>query len=282
MTLGLHERRVRRRQKFWWGVFKYCFVLAIIIGLGVYSYLGGIDIAERKVQQQADRMAELEAGLEAAQAEKAKLERDLQAADRRAKDWESRYQKDVPSGPITELIALMSEKLADGTDAERLSYLIANADSPRQCDEPVTRRFLVATDFQGESKQSVGFANNTITVTASGESARDTEGNVQAWYDPAKEVRIEFQPLGAEMVAASGFLPLQHSMVERFLPRHQIRVEVCSDRHVWSQGGEVRPSHVALPIRRRRPIHGVAVHFVGLDHFRAGLGLVLIIFRKHR
>jgi len=214
MTLGLHERRVRRRQKFWWGVIKWCFVLAIILGLGVYSYLGGIDIAERKVQQQADRMAELEAGMEAAQSEKDKLERDLQAANRRAKEWETRYQKDVPSGPITELIALMTEKIAAGTDSERLRYLITNADNPRQCDEAVTRRFLVATDYQGEAQQSVGFANNTITVTASGISARDSDGNIQAWFDPKEKVEITFQPLGGAAKASSGFLPLQYSLVQ--------------------------------------------------------------------
>jgi len=214
MTLGLHERRVRRRQKFWWAVIKWCFVLAIIIGLGVYSYLGGIDIAERKVLQQADRMAELEVGMEAAQAEMAKLERDLQAANRRAKEWEARYQKDVPSGPITELIALITEKMAVGAEVERLRYLIANADNPRQCDEAVTRRFLVSTDYQGEAKQSVGFADNTITVTATGVSARDAAGNIQAWYDPKENVEVIYQALGGAEKSASGFLPLQFSMVQ--------------------------------------------------------------------
>ena len=77
----------------------------------------------------------------------------------------------------------------------------------------MTRRFLLQTPLYNGANRSVSFANNTVTVEGEGESARDSDGKPEAWYDPAKPVRIRFTMIGGETSEVSGKLPLHHSVV---------------------------------------------------------------------
>src|SRR3546814_5073062 len=63
--------------------------------------------------------------------------------------WQARYQREVPTGFVREMMTLVQEKLKAGADEERLAFLVAAADKPRSCDgEPETKRFIVTTELQ--------------------------------------------------------------------------------------------------------------------------------------
>ncbi len=86
--------------------------------------------------------------------------------------------------------------------------------SYRDCKgEPATRRFLVKTPIYQGANDSVNFAANTITVTASGVSATDDAGNPEAWFDPALPITVQFAELGGGQSDVQGILPLHHSLV---------------------------------------------------------------------
>ena len=76
----------------------------------------------------------------------------------------------------------------------------------------MTRRFLLQTPISRGAHASVSFADNAITVTGAGESARDADGNPEAWFDPAEAVRIAFTLPGGEESASEGLLPLYHTV----------------------------------------------------------------------
>ena len=46
-----------------------------------------------------------------------------------------------------------------------------------------------------------------------GSAATDAENRPQAWFDPAKPLTVNFTRIGGESSAATGVLPLQHSVV---------------------------------------------------------------------
>ena len=74
-------------------------------------------------------------------------------------------------------------------------------------------------------KKWQSFANDTITVTGWGSPSRDTNDNLQAWFDPAKKVEILFTLIGGEEHPVDGKLPLHHSVVsDNFEHRFTIKL----------------------------------------------------------
>lgn len=215
MSLGLHENRQRRRRRFWWGVTKWSLALALIIAAGIYSYRFGTDLARHEVVKAEARIAELETEVAGLQQQSAALATDLAKARETVTGWEARYQREVPTGFVREMMQLVQQKLEAGADEERLAFLVSAADKPRVCDDqPETKRFIVTTELQsGGANDAVSFGERSITVTAQGEAARDASGNLEAWYDPEQPLIVTFTQLGGKTVVAEGPLPLHYSVV---------------------------------------------------------------------
>jgi len=215
MSLGLHENRQRRRRRFWWGVTKWTMALILVLAAGAYSYRFGAQLAEREVVQRDERIAELTVEVSGLQEQSAALATDLAKARESITAWQARYEREVPTGFVREMMTLVQQKLEAGADEERLAFLVSAADKPRSCDgQPETKRFIVTTELQtGGANDAVSFGERTITVTAVGAAARDANGNLEAWFDPQKPINITFTQLGGETVSAEGALPLHHSVV---------------------------------------------------------------------
>jgi hypothetical protein len=215
MSLGLHENRQRRRRRFWWGVAKWVLALVLVLAAGAYSYRIGEQLAERDVSRAQERIAQLEQEVSGLQQQSAALATDLARSREAVAAWQARYEQEVPTGFVREMMALVKEKLEAGADEERLAFLVAAADQPRNCDEnPETKRFIVTTELQtGGANDAVSFGERSITVTAVGQAARDASGNLEAWFDPQRPIAVTFTQLGGKTVSAEGTLPLHHAVV---------------------------------------------------------------------
>jgi len=215
MSLGLHENRQRRRRRLWWGVTKWSLALAMILAAGAYSYRIGAQLAEREVVKGEERIAELSEEVAGLQQQSAALATDLAKAREAIAGWKVRYEREVPTGFVREMMILVQEKLKAGADRDRLAFLVSAADKPRSCDEqPETKRFIVSTELQsGGANDAVSFGARSITVTATGEAARNANGNLEAWFDPGKPIAVSFTTLGGQTAIAEGALPLHHSVV---------------------------------------------------------------------
>jgi hypothetical protein len=212
MTLGIRQRRAERRRRL--RAARWALVVASIAGFGVGSYQMGAKIAHGRIGGLEDEISRLSARERDLGERAARLEVELSAAQAELARWQARYEADVPTGKARELHALMGKLLRQGVAAERIGLMIEAAGRDLDCvDEPSTRRFLVRTPLYRGANDAVTFAANAITVTAAGVSARDPNGNPEAWFDPAQSVKISFAGLGGATSEVSGMLPLHHTML---------------------------------------------------------------------
>ena len=214
MSLGLHETRLRRRRRVRWTIAKWALALGAILAAGIFAYQTGSSLAEREViglNREIDTLREKADDL---QRQNTELRANEILLDQRLQDAEARYDKDVPQGQLAALLGQLQDKLSAGVSYERLEFLVASADNPRECEtQPATKRFLVQTPLYRGANDSVSYARGTITVTAKGESAVSEEGKVEAWFDPAKPVTARFTALGGRVSEAAGRLPLHKAVV---------------------------------------------------------------------
>ncbi len=215
MALGLHESRRQRSRRKKLTFVKWLLFLACLVGAGYFAYVSGSELARLEVHSLSEELAQRIEAIETLEDENAQLRADLGNASLRERRWQQRYATEVPSGPAKELFAIVSRQLGNGITAERLAFVIEAADNERNCENaPVTKRFIVRTPVYQGANDSVTFANNSITVTAEGDPATNAQGNVEAWFDPDKPIKVVFTHLGGERVEARGLLPVHHSIVE--------------------------------------------------------------------
>ena len=214
MTLGLYEERARRKQRFRWSIFKWLLGLGLIVGAGAFAYESGSGLAQREIDGLSLRLAEYEAAVDQLQRESAQLRYALEQANSQIAEQQARYEHDVPQGEIAELLALSRDKLETGVTLERLRFLIGAASNQRDCEAaPETKRFIVKTPLYTGANDWVGFADSTITVTAVGQSAVNSDGKAEAWFDAAEPVTLSFTHIGGKTAQKTGLLPLQHAFV---------------------------------------------------------------------
>ncbi len=216
MSLGLYETRARRKRRVRWAIVKWLVAFALIVAAGAFAYDTGSKLGQQKaitleaeLQATNQRLAELVR-------EKDSLQVSLEQSRANLAELEARYAKDVPSGPLAEILSLARAKLSEGIDPDRIAFLLGEVEKERQCDpEPVQKRFLVTTPLSTGGNDSIRFADGVLVVTAEGESAITSDGRPEAWFDPALPVTLRFADLNGQVSEASGVLPLNHSLVTR-------------------------------------------------------------------
>ena len=215
MSLGLYEGRNRRRRQLWWGIAKWFAAIALILAAGAYSYYAGADLAAREVTRLQAEIESLNSEISAFEAERTALQDQIRTAVTRAKEWESQYNRDIPTGEMRAFLKLIEEKLGGGeVSKERLAFLIDAATEPRDCvEDPKTKRFIVRTRLQKGANDSVSFDSNSLTVTAVGEAAVNENGQAEAWFDPDKPLKVTFTRLGGESSETMSLLPVHHTMI---------------------------------------------------------------------
>jgi hypothetical protein len=216
MSLGhstFGDTRRRRRRQFYWRLFRALFAMLAVGIIGGYGYQIGVSADHA-------RSAKLEADLARFQQSNLDLRDQLALATqssseaRRALDeLRQRYAQDVPQGELASLMQRVDAQLQAGVEPGRLGFLIDAAATPASCDgQPVTKRFMPRTPVSTGPASFVRF-DDRITVTGSGEPARNPDGLAEAWYDPTYPIHLEFRTLDGAVTSVDGTLPLNHGMV---------------------------------------------------------------------
>jgi len=216
MGYGFREsrQRARRRGLMLLAAAKWSLYAGIVLVAAYFAYVAGVRITEASTGNLGERVEELTAQLGAVQGERDRLKEALARASAQAEDLRKRYESDVPSGAISDLLGALRAKLSAGVAPARIAGVLAAVENTRACDDrPVTKRFTVRLGAGRGPTDSITFADRSIVVSATGTAATDANGRSSGWFDPAQPVTVTFTRLGGAESVVSGVLPLQHAIV---------------------------------------------------------------------
>jgi hypothetical protein len=258
MSLGYSsfgETRRRRRRQVYWRLIRVLFAALAIVVIAGYGYQVGVSAGQaRSAKLQADLARFQQSDLDLRD-QLALISQRFSNTDRALEELRRRYAEDVPRGELAGLMERVGVQLQAGIDPARLRFLIDAAAVPASCDgQPVTKRFMPHTPISTGPVSVVRF-DDRITVTGTGQSARNPEGLAEAWYDPSFPVRLEFRTLDGAVTSVEGTLPLNHGMVVddreyRFsiMPGEQWFIDVTAQSCAFPQ--DARPDGVGPENRR--------------------------------
>jgi hypothetical protein len=211
VPLPMARRSRRQREasaRFWSALFKLCIAGGIVAAIAYYAYAVGQQLVARDVTNLHEEIAQLteQATEQAADAEE--LRQSLAEARQQAADFRERYEAVAPQD-VQVVLDHVRAKMKQGLSADRLAFVISQAEEPHDCTDPESRRFLAKTQNYSGPNTEVRF-NDRVTVTGQGDAAHDGR---EQWFDPDKDVTLSFIPEGGKAQSISGTLPLEHAMV---------------------------------------------------------------------
>jgi FtsZ-binding cell division protein ZapB len=213
MSLGRYEPDRSRRSPLA-QILRLTAAVAVLAGIGLFAFQLGVEDERTRQGRLADEVAKLRESSQQLTQTNAALRQELQTAQTRLGELQTALGG-APKLSESALLLLptLERKLAEGVDPKRLAEVVAAADKPRDCEAPETKRFLLRTARGADGPNtSVGFANGMITVSGQGAPAKNAEGRLEAWFDPAEPVTIRFTQVGGRSAEAAGKLPLHHTL----------------------------------------------------------------------
>lgn len=213
MSYDLYDYDRRYRRRAWGRAFRILLFLAVLGGIGLFCYQLGIEDRRAQLDRLREEQVELRERAEVLAQELETAQEQARAQQRQIANWQKRFETEVPRQELRPLMALIEQRLKDGVTLDRLSFVVGQASSSRDCQTAETKRFLVRTPLTNSANSYVAFANNTLTVSAMGESALDASGRPEAWFDQSKPLTLTITKIGGEEKVATGVLPLTQSVV---------------------------------------------------------------------
>ena len=124
MSLGLYDYERRRRRRVFGRFLRYGFYLGLIGVAAVFAYQTGIEQMEGREARLAEQIDTLSTTIERLERDRAEWQTTASDSDRRYRDLAARFEREVPRGQRRVLASLVSDRLDEGVDAERLAFYI--------------------------------------------------------------------------------------------------------------------------------------------------------------
>lgn len=191
----------------------------IVVGLAVVFFIFGLGFwfGNQNAGQQEkilrERVKSMTVQAEEMEQSLIDMRSEAQTAGMRYEQLKKMYDEQLPEGAVQDLVAILRKQLEEGRDPERLAFLIRSARPPRNCSEIQTRRFVVSTPTSQGPQSKISVADGSIIVSGSGVSAKNENGQPEAWFDPTRAVSVDFKALSGEVDKKKGTFPIHHSMV---------------------------------------------------------------------
>jgi hypothetical protein len=206
-------RRSRRRQAVWSAV-KWVVLAACVLGGALASYRVGVSQSRTEIARLEGDLATMHELNRLMSERVAKAEQQAEAAITRHAQLRQIYRNEVPTGELRELVDLIAARLRAGVPAARLRFLLREATVERRCEKEIeAKRVPVHTPISTGPVTTVGFADNRITISGEGASARTADGTPEGWFDPAQPVTLRFLEIDGDVGTVEGHLPLAHALV---------------------------------------------------------------------
>ncbi len=175
MAYGSRFRRERslRRRRLLWRVTLPVLIGFGLFGLGYSAYQSGTMLAEARVRELSRRIDDLSSQLSASHADNEGLQSGVADAKRALQELQGRYDKDVPSGELADLVAAARGRLAQGLPAARLAQVLREASATHDCNTHATRKRFEITTGKHTADDAAAFLEGLLQVTAATTNAAD-------------------------------------------------------------------------------------------------------------
>lgn len=205
MAIGSKYSRERRRRRgqFMLRAAKWLLIVGIFVGLGVWSYQTGLDLARSEVTSLERRIANLSADARDVYARNAALEGELRQARADMVALQRRYEQDVPRGDAAALFSLVQQRISAGVPRARMEQVVRDAGPIRRCEgRGTTRRFAIAYGRVPEGA-GIELQDGVVRVVVSAPAPTD---------DLARAANVAVTVAGGETLNLTG-LPQRHPVV---------------------------------------------------------------------
>ncbi len=205
-----HSRYRERSAQRFANIISFFLIIGMSVGVGIWMgrQFGAESVISLKKQNKSltQQTEELQTALTDLRAE-------AQTANTRYEQLRAEYNAAVPEGPMQDLLKLVKQQLDEGMEPGRLAFLLRSARPPTDCTEPDSKRFIVSTPTYKGENSAVTIADGAVVVFGKGESAKNKDGQPEAWYDPAQAITVTFKNAKGELENKTSVLPIRHSVV---------------------------------------------------------------------
>lgn len=213
LTTAARKRR-QRRQQILIGLLK----VAAAMGLLGFTAYSSFEVGTAKTRTQKERLETELAVFRQRELERVRQDATAEDEVNRLSDAlarvEADYNANVPTGDLKMLVDIVRGRLDEGVSVDRLAFVIREAAIERRCDREIeSKRLQVRTPIVSNASNSIGFADNLVTVSGEGPSNRDDNGRPEAWFDPGQPVRLQFLTIGGKSEVIDAVLPITYSVV---------------------------------------------------------------------
>ena len=197
-----HNRyKNRNRAQFQRFVFNIVLIVSLFffgIWLGKNRSEGEVGLLKEQVHERSQEIVRLQEELTLSRA-------NAQTAETRYKQLQDDVLEELPfDGPLRKLIEELRARLEDGVNSERLLFAIKAARPPQNCTDPQIKRFVASTpSYKGPD--SVVEIEEIVSVSGEGVASKNEKGDAEAWYNPAKPVKITFETKSGKKPVLCGF-----------------------------------------------------------------------------
>ena len=193
------RERARRRKTLILRVTRWGAVIVACAAIGYSSYQGGLALADLKVVSLRKELEDVTRERDNARAARDNIQTVLNRANEQSANLQTRYDADVPKGPLAAVLQLARERIADGTSTDRIADALRAVRVTTPCEgRPTGKRFAIRSGAQQILDDTVTFADGLITLYVS-----------PAPEDNAKSLTAHFTRFGGAPLVASGPSPLR-------------------------------------------------------------------------
>jgi hypothetical protein len=206
MAIGSRRSRDRRQRarRFLFRAAKWVLVLAVFVGLGLWSYQTGLELARAEVAALQRRLDALAADTRALHATNVRLEGELRQAREDHAALQRRYEQDVPRGAAAELFSLAQQRIAAGIPRERIEQALRDAAPILRCEgRGTSRRFAIAYGPRPPEGPGFELHDGLVRVSVSARSQAD---------DLSRAATVVVAVAGQDPVTLTG-LPQRHPVL---------------------------------------------------------------------
>ncbi len=204
MKLGSSRLRdkQRRRRRVLGALLKIVIFGGIVLAIAAYAWKTGSEVMRHEAATLKEQNLAIDAEL-------AKSREALTAAHTE----EAVLRSKLPTASEQTILEAARIKLTAGVSANRITEVVSAVTAERKCDNaPTSKRFRVRTPIASNEANSATFADNTMTVSAEGVSAKNESGSPEAWFDVKKPISVTFMHLSGAASRTDGVLPISHAV----------------------------------------------------------------------